>query len=254
MRISVVIPARNEERRLPRLLDTVDAARGVYDGTVEVIVSDNCSDDGTAALAAGRGCILAATPVRCIAAVRNAGAAAASGEVLVFVDADIRIHPGTFGAVRDAMRSNRFVGGATGVVLPRMSLGLAATYAVLYPMILALTMDTGPTFCARSDFVAIGGYDEACRYAEDVDFLLRLKRHGRRTGRRLVRLTRARAIADLRKFDMYGDWHYFPLIPQLLRWQLSGRRMTIPGFEREWYGMHREDPAGSSTTEHPPEV
>ena len=51
-RISLVIPAYNEERLLPRLLDTVDAARRRFAGAVEVIVADNMSSDGTASAAA----------------------------------------------------------------------------------------------------------------------------------------------------------------------------------------------------------
>ncbi len=51
IRISLVIPAWNEERYLPRLLDSVDAARARYRGgadRIEVIVADNASTDRTA--------------------------------------------------------------------------------------------------------------------------------------------------------------------------------------------------------------
>lgn len=233
--MSVVIPARNEEDRLPRLLDTLTVARGRYTGEVEVIVSDNASTDGTASIARERGCRVVSTPVRKIAAVRNVGAGAATGDILVFVDADIQVHPETLTVIERAMSSGRYAGGATGVHLPRISAGLAFTYAVLYPGIVALRMDTGPTFCLRSAFEAIGGYDESYRYAEDIDFLLRLSRYGRRTGRRLVRLTKARAVTDLRKFDRYGDWYYFRMMPRLLGWMLTGRRGTIPICEECWY-------------------
>ena len=61
-RISLVIPAYNEAGFLPRLLDTVAMARGRYDAgpsAVEVIVADNMSTDGTAAMAQSRGCRVA---------------------------------------------------------------------------------------------------------------------------------------------------------------------------------------------------
>ncbi len=235
MRISVVIPARNEAERLPRLLDSLTEAAGRFPSPVEVIVSDNASTDRTAFIALERGCLVVSTPVRNIAAVRNAGAGAATGDILVFVDADIQVQPDTLVLVERAMSSGRCAGGATGVRLPRISAGLALTYAFLYPGIVALRMDTGPTFCQRSVFEAIGGYDESYRYAEDVDLLVRLSRYGRRTGRRLVRLTKARALADLRKFDRFGDWYYFRLMPRLLRWMLTGRRGTIPICEECWY-------------------
>jgi hypothetical protein len=57
-RYSLIIPAYNEERLLPRLLDSLDIARASYGdrGAVEVIVADNGSTDRTAEIAADRGC------------------------------------------------------------------------------------------------------------------------------------------------------------------------------------------------------
>ncbi|MEO7133099.1 MAG: glycosyltransferase, partial [Vicinamibacterales bacterium] len=69
VRLSLVIPAYNESALLPRLLDTVDAARARVHGgaeAVEVIVADNASTDATAAIAAGRGCRVATVSKRMI--------------------------------------------------------------------------------------------------------------------------------------------------------------------------------------------
>ena len=60
IRLSLVIPAYNEEALLPRLLDTVDAARARYTfgaDAIEVIVADQGSTDRTAAIATSRGCL-----------------------------------------------------------------------------------------------------------------------------------------------------------------------------------------------------
>ncbi|NIP81927.1 MAG: glycosyltransferase, partial [Gemmatimonadetes bacterium] len=122
-RLSLVIPAYNEEAYLPRLLDTVDVARSRYEGgadAVEVIVSDNGSTDATRDIAHRRGCRLAHQAVRNIAAVRNAGAAVARGRVLCFVDADLRVHPETFNVI-DRGLGPGVVAGATGVTLDRWS-------------------------------------------------------------------------------------------------------------------------------------
>src|SRR5438093_3363521 len=102
LRFSVVVPAYNEERLLARLLDTVDAAQAAYWGgpaRIEVIVADNLSTDRTAEIAAARGARVVSVEKRVIGAVRNGGARAASGEVLAFMDADLRIHPQTFNAI-----------------------------------------------------------------------------------------------------------------------------------------------------------
>lgn len=212
IRQSLVIPAYNEARLLPRLLDTVEAARRRYRHgaeAVEVIVADNRSTDATAALASTRGCRVVAVERRCIASVRNGGAAAAHGEWLAFVDADSQVHPETFNAIDAALSRADTIGGATGVRLERWSAGIALTYLAIVPMVILTGMDTGVVFCRRADFERIGGYDERRELAEDVAFLWALKRLGRSRGARLRRLRQAKAIASTRKFDRHGDWHYF---------------------------------------------
>jgi glycosyltransferase involved in cell wall biosynthesis len=102
-RLSFVIPARNEEALIGEVLEAILAsvarASGVTrndlwlpDTSVEVIVADDASEDATAAIV---GCFADGAGVRLVpcvggtcAAARNAGAAASSGRVLCFVDAD----------------------------------------------------------------------------------------------------------------------------------------------------------------------
>jgi glycosyltransferase involved in cell wall biosynthesis len=170
-----------------------------------------------------------------IAAARNAGARAASGDVLCFVDADARLHPDTFAEIGRALDDRRCVAGATGVRLERWSLGLACTYAAIVPLVWLTGMDTGVVFCRRADYEAVGGFDERLDWAEDVAFLLALRRLGRRRGQRLVRLRRAKALASTRKFDQHGEWHYFTRMPAIgLRWLLR-RPGAADLARRYWY-------------------
>ena len=235
-RHSLIIPAYNEAALLPRLLSTVAAARACYQGgAIEIIVADNGSTDATAAIAHGAGCKVVSVSKRVIAAARNGGAAAASGEILSFVDADSRIHPETFNAIDQALATGRVIGGATGVWLERWSPGLAATYLLIIPVVVLTGMDTGVVFCRRSDFVLLGGYDERRRMAEDVAFLWALRGLGRSRGQRLTRLTTAKSVASTRKFDRYGDWHYFTqVIPSAMRalWRPEAVAELV---ERYWY-------------------
>jgi glycosyltransferase involved in cell wall biosynthesis len=241
-RLSLVIPAYNEERYLPRLLDSVDAARRRYargEAAVEVVVADNASTDRTAELARERGCRVAPVAKRSIAAARNAGFAAARGEIVAFVDADMRIHPGTFDAIERALASARIVGGSTGVTFERWSLGLAVTFAVFVPVVWLTGFDTGVVFCRRSDFEASGGYDETLRVAEDVGFLLALRRVGRRRRKRLVRLRGVKSVASTRKFDQYGDWHYLTVIPRLAVGLVLKHPSSLREIEKYWYQPRR---------------
>src|SRR5262245_39078148 len=147
--ISIVIPSYNEAALLPRLLDTVDAARDRFAGgrdAIQVIVADNGSTDETAAIARTRGCLVVPVAKRMIAASRNGGAAAATAPILCFVDADMQIHAETFNAIAAAMANSRFVGGATGITMERWSVGIALTFAAILPLVWLTNMDTGVVF------------------------------------------------------------------------------------------------------------
>jgi glycosyltransferase involved in cell wall biosynthesis len=236
--ISVVIPAHNEARCLPRLLDSIDLARARYvhgRDAIEVIVADNGSTDSTAAVARHRGCVVVPVAKRLIAAARNGGAAAATAPILCFVDADMRIHPESFNAVARALTDERIVGGATGVTMERWSAGIAATYAVLLLLVWTTNMDTGVVFMRRADFVATGGYPEDRYFAEDVAFLYKLIRFGRSRRQRLTRLRDFKSIASARKFDRYGDWHYFWMMPRLAAGTLVPKASDHPTARKYWY-------------------
>jgi len=91
--ISVVIPAFNEESYLPTTLASLRDAIAVCCCGVELIVIDNESANRTSEIARSFGAIVVHEAVHNIARVRNAGASAARGDVLAFVDADTIIPP-----------------------------------------------------------------------------------------------------------------------------------------------------------------
>ncbi|MYK87101.1 MAG: glycosyltransferase family 2 protein, partial [Acidobacteria bacterium] len=97
LRFTLIIPAFNEEACLAPTLDSVHVAterlRARPRVDVETIVVDNNSDDGTATVARNRGATVIHEPVQGIARARNTGARHATGDVLVFVDADVIVPP-----------------------------------------------------------------------------------------------------------------------------------------------------------------
>jgi glycosyltransferase involved in cell wall biosynthesis len=94
VRISVIIPAFNEERLLGESLVQVNAAMAAFarrGWPAELIVCDNKSTDRTAEVARAAGASVIFEPVNQIGRARNRGAEAATGEWLIFIDADT--HP-----------------------------------------------------------------------------------------------------------------------------------------------------------------
>ncbi|HYX31133.1 MAG TPA: glycosyltransferase [Pyrinomonadaceae bacterium] len=242
MRFSVVIPAYNEERYLPRLLDSIEVARHNYSGgsdQIEAIVADNDSTDRTSEVAFANGARVVHVAKRCIAAARNGGARLAGGEIICFIDADSAIHPETFNEIDRVMNTGRYVWGVTGCRLERRSFALLVTYCMCMSLVLVTRLDIGLSFCRREDFEAIGGYDETRLYAEDVKFPLALRRLGRRRGQRLVRIPWVKALASTRKFDQFGDWHYFGMlahvVKSLVTWNWHDEELA----NRYWYNPGR---------------
>jgi glycosyltransferase involved in cell wall biosynthesis len=215
VRISVVVPAHNEERWIGRGLDAIAAAQRVWGHEVETVVVANRCTDQTAELAEAAGAIVVESPARNIAAVRNAGVGVATGECVVTIDADCRM---AANGLRDMVRlldTGRFVGGGTAVVPERSSAGIRATIALVEVVMFVTRLGGGMFWCLRRDFDAVGGFDESLLIAEDLDFARRLRAHGRRTGRRFTTLRSAPIVVSTRKFDRYGDWHMFAMATQL---------------------------------------
>lgn len=237
-RFSLIIPAHNESAWLPALLDSVAIARANFRGgaaLIEVIVGNNQSTDDTAAIAAARGCKVAHIEKRAIAAARNGGAAIASGEWLCFIDADSRIHPQSFNAIDDLITQKNIVVGATGVRPDRYSLGIICTWLCALPVIYLTQVDSGIVFCRREDFLTIGGYDEDMQYAEDIQLLQDLKKLGKSRGQTFARPNNVLAITSTRKFDKYGDWHYFTRMPRVGFWMLIDKRRVEKFTRAYWY-------------------
>ena len=238
----MVIPAFNEAAYLPRLLDSIEVAESNYSGgkeAIEVIVADNMSTDTTAEVAKAHGARVVSVEKRRIAAARNGGARAARGEILCFIDADSAIHPQTFDTIEQSINTGRVVAGTSSVTLERRSIGLLVTYCLAMPLALLTNIDTGVVFCRREDFEAIGGYDENRLYAEDVQFLLMLRSLGRTRGQRLTRLRGVKALGCTRKFDQFGDWHYFGMLGRVVKAVITWNWNDEKFADQYWYNSGR---------------
>src|SRR5437016_4274989 len=110
--ISLIVPAHNEEAVLERTLRMLLSSARALAEPFELIVADDASTDRTPEIARSLGAIVVPVELRNIGAVRNAGARAARGDVLIFVDADTLVPPGTLVSVMAAIRHGAVGGGA----------------------------------------------------------------------------------------------------------------------------------------------
>ncbi len=211
MNLSVIIPALNEADYLPATLESIRRAserlRSRIDVGVEVIVVDNNSTDGTAAIAEAMGATVVVEPVQGIGRARNCGAEASHGDVLVFVDADVIVPVTLLEVVYEVMSDPGCIGGGVDVEYRPRRL-VIRLYLRCWRQLARLTgMVQGATqFCSRSAFEAVGGYDENVWIGEDVDFLWSLKKLARGTGQRVQVVRTPRVLPSTRRFDKMPVW------------------------------------------------
>ncbi|MGQ0655340.1 MAG: glycosyltransferase [Betaproteobacteria bacterium] len=222
MKLSVVIPAYNEEKLLGGTLDCIRTATASLDEHEwELIVCDNNSTDRTAEIAREHAVKVVFEPVNQISRARNAGAAAATGDWLIFVDADSQPSRELLYEVLEAIRSDCMGGGAT-MASDDPSLLMRIPVAI-WNAISRLTRWAAGSFifCETRAFRALGGFSEALYAGEEIDFSVRLKRLARREARRVVILHRHPLRTSARKARLYSVRE---MIPFLLRTLLTGGR------------------------------
>lgn len=211
MRLSIIVPAHNEEAYLDLTLDSVHAAAELLrvrsDVDIETIVVDNDSNDETATVARAKGAKVVREPLRSIARARNTGVRHSSGDVLVFVDADVILPPTVLHAIHTTMSNPQCVGGGVGADYRPRCLSVRIYLRAWGLLGLVLGMVQGATqFCRKSVFEEVGGYDESVWIGEDVDFYWELKKLTK-DGHRTVKLIREPVVRpSCRRFDIWPMW------------------------------------------------
>jgi glycosyltransferase involved in cell wall biosynthesis len=221
-RFSILIPARNEEQYLPGCLESIEVAGQAFPNQVEIVVAINRCTDRTEEIALNHGAKVVHDDSRNLARIRNTAARAATGDIIVTIDADSRMSRTMLVEIDRLLRTGKYVGGGVMVLPERWSLGIVATAIMLSAVMLRHRVSGGLFWCLRENFEAIGGFNESWVSVEDLDFAKRLKAHGKRKGKRFKTITKAHIVTSCRKFDMLGDW-FLVRNPGLVRRIFSGK-------------------------------
>ena len=173
-----------------------------------------------------------------IARARNSGAAAASGDWLVFLDADSHPSAELFAEVAEQIEAGRCLAGGTtmrleghylvGKLITRLWNGISRAGTLLAGSFI---------FCEAAAFRQVGGFSNELFAGEELDLSRRLKQLARSTKRRLVILHRHPLVTSARKMHLYTPREHFRF---LVRAVLSHKKvLTNREACHTWYDGRR---------------
>jgi glycosyltransferase involved in cell wall biosynthesis len=232
MKFSIIIPAHNEEKFIGSCLESIRRAAAPYPGDVEIIVVLNRCTDRTELMAIEAGAMIVHEDAKSLSRIRNVGAKQAAGNILVTIDADSCMAENMLAEIDRALASSKFIGGGVQIRPDRRSMGIVVTLAILNFFMWLTGLAGGSYWCKRSDFEALGGFNEKLFMGEDLEFAQRLKRLGKKRHLRFITLPRAHIVTSMRKFDCFGDWYFL----RTVLFQVRRKRLA------KWYrGEYQEE-------------
>ena len=206
---SIVLPAYNEAALLPATLAALRQAMAGVPLAGEIVVCDNNSTDATAEAARAAGARVVFEPMNQISRARNAGARAARGRFLVFVDADTLVPPPLLAGALAALATGRACGGGAGVIMEGISGGLAGRMVRFWNgLSRGRRLAAGSfVFCLREAFFDVGGFSEQVYASEEIWLSRALRRWGRPRGLEFVILDGAVTTSGRK-----ARWYPAPLL------------------------------------------
>lgn len=228
MHLSIIIPAFNEQQLILECLRSIQesvSANPKADFTHEVIVVDNNSTDKTAELAKQAGATVVFEPINQIGRARNAGAAVATGDWLLFVDADSLLNPGMINDILQLIESGRYVGCGSILHMPGLPWWGNAAMRLWTALSVTFHWAAGALVVCRADaFREVGGFNQELFAADEIDLSQLLKKWGRQRGLKFTILTRHPLETSSRKIQLYTGRE---IAEQLLRVIFSPRKTLL---------------------------
>lgn len=226
--LSIVIPTLNEEKYLPGCLKSIVSQR--YHGLVNIIVSDNGSEDKTMEIAkkypcfvvqgSKKGNVASARKVGCEKAKKLAAKYPHLEEIIINTDADTKLAQGYFASAAETFKNQKIVAASGPLLISHQKISLKKYgkgmirlhYLMviselrlpwLFPKMWDNTFLYGANSCIRrSVFEKVGGWDERFEKAEDLAISLGLLKENYQ----INFIEKLAAQTSLRKFlDKKGD-------------------------------------------------
>ena len=241
VKVSIIVPAYNEEKLLGDTLHSIEAARVAFAALAwesDVVVCDNNSTDRTAEVARAAGAQVIFEPVNQISRARNSGARGATGDWIIFVDADSHPSRELFAAVAtEIQRGETLAGGCT--------VKLAGHYPVASFITGAWNLLSRAKkwaagsfiYCEAAAFREVGGFSEVIYAGEEIELFQRLKRLAKKQRRRITILHRTPLITSARKLHLYSAREHLGFLMKTV--MMGGRTLKKREECLTWYDGRR---------------
>ncbi|MBI2650149.1 glycosyltransferase [Candidatus Woesearchaeota archaeon] len=221
--ISIIIPAYNEEKYLPKLLECIK--KQTYKD-YEIIVADANSKDRTRQIAKKHGCRTVNGGMPSVG--RNNGAKAAKGDILLFLDADSLIEKDFLeNALGDIEKRNLDVAGSylhplSGKFTDRIFLAIFNAWTCTTQFFYPNACGSG-IFCKKSLHEKVNGFDETIKLSEDMDYVRRAGKYGKF---RIIK--NSKLVYSMRRYDKEGRFRV-------------GLKLLLSAIYRLFFGEIRSD-------------
>ena len=241
MKLSFVVPAFNEEKLLGSCLQSIDSAvraNARSDLFTETIVTDNNSTDATSRIAKDAGASVVFEPINQISRARNTGANAATGDWLVFVDADSLLSAPLLADLLALIDENSCIGCGSLMAMPGLPFWAQRMLGLWSALSVICNWAAGSFIACRAEaFRTIGGFSTELFAAEEINFSRRLKKLAKQRKQKF-RILRAHPLrTSNRKVVLYSGAEMLRTILPLLRH--PAKSLKDKQYLDIWYGGRR---------------
>lgn len=241
LKISIIVPAFNEEKLIAQSLEAMKAAAGAFTARGwewELCVCDNNSKDRTTEIAQSAGARVVFEPKNQISRARNTGASIAQGDWFLFVDADSRPSKELLHDLGEHIDSGKYLGGGCVVKLDE-DIGHAGKLADMWNRLSRWQKWAAGSFvfCEANAFRELQGFSLELYASEEIEFSKRLKKLAKLRKKDLVILHRYPLVTSARKAHLYSKKEHVRFLLRTLF--TGGKTLKKADTAAIWYDGRR---------------